>query len=1107
MNKKNKFFFNIAKLRCLTILFLCSFIVNVRANDFELKSSRYILGNKGQSIDLKSIFIDIDVRDVSFLDYFNKLKEKSGVNMFLSYAVDDIKQISAITIKSERISVDRALLEVLKPFDLGYSIKNNIISISKISPYRQADDRKEVIGRILNSETNQPMVGVSVFVKETSNGASTDIDGKFKIKCKIGDNIRISYIGMKIKFHKINSYEDMLIYMTPENVGLNDVVVTGFGNKSKASFTGSAIAVSKEELLSVGTTNVLQSLQSFVPGLQILPNNLRGSDPNTLPEIIVRGRSSFEGASNLPTFVVDGAEVDSQYIYDMDINDIESATVLKDASATVLYGAKAANGVIVIKTKKMLGGKIRVSYSGTLKTNIPDLGDYDLLNAEEKLEYERLAHYSKIDNISSYQWQEDEIYWSKYRRVREGVNTDWMSMAVRNSFAHNHNLNIYGGDEYIRYNFGVRYGKDNGVMKSSSRERYGLNFRISYNNGDKVFFQNTLNINSALSEDTPYGSFSSYVNLNPYDRAYNLDGSLNNNLSFNHANPLYEAQLGSYNRGEQYTLYNIFDVQVKILENLKLYGSLSFTKTKNDREIFKSPLSKAFENVPMDEKGSMNISNDKNIAYQSKLYFAYNYLFDFDGLLRLSFGGNLESRNSDINAYTGLGILSDKLDHISFATRYNHGKPTGGANTSRQVGTFITGNFILRDRYFIDASVRYEGSSQFGSETRFAPFWSVGLGWNIHKENFFSNDNINMLKLRTSIGYVGNTSFSPVQSLTTYRYMPTLSYKKGIGAIPITIGNPDLKWERTLNYNIGLDFTFLGGIVDMNIDYYKKITDNLLLDVSKAPSIGVLTAKQNIGEIENSGIDIRLSVIPIRNNDLQWRLSFMGAHNTNKIRKISNALKVMNDKNNNKSSVYPLPVYIEGESISAIKAVPSSGIDPSTGKEVYVKKNGELTFIYDFNDKIVYGDADPELYGSLSSYLTYKGVSLNMIFSYRLGATIYNSTLVTRVEGADYRRNADARVFKSRWHKPGDITSFKDIADSKTPQQSSRFVQSEYRLDMTTLSLGYEFKKDYLKHIGLNQLRLEFLTNNLLNFSNIKQERGLDYPFARSFELSIRATF
>ena len=492
---------------------------------------------------------------------------------------------------------------------------------------------------------------------------------------------------------------------------------------------------------------------------------------------------------------------------------------------------------------------------------------------------------------------------------------------------------------------------------------------------------------------------------------------------------------------------------------------------------------------------------------------SYNRTF-FEKLYVTSMAGSsLESTTADNSSYTSLGFYSDVLGHPNFALGYGgSARPSGSESLATAAGFFFNGNAIYDNRYSVDVVYRYEGSSKFGKNQRFAPFWSLGTAWNIHNEKFFEgNKNIQLLKLRASIGYLGNISFDPYQALTTYTYNNRINYIVGAGSVPLAIGNPELKWERTLSKNVGLDLTLFKNRWDLTFDAYQKTTDNLLLDVSLAPSIGAVTARQNVGEVENNGIEFQTRVVPIQTKDLQWSLSLNYSYNRNKVKKVSDALKALNQKNLGVDSLNrgttPLPLYEEGESLTALKVVPSAGIDPATGREIYIKRDGSYSFTYDPNDRRVFGDTSPWAYGSLTSYLMYKGFSLNANFGYSLGATVYNSTLASRVEGTTPKQNADRRVLESRWKQAGDVTRYRDIASTESPYQTSRFIQKEYYFTLRSLSLAYETEATWVKKLHMRRARVELLANDLFYLSTVKRERGLDYPFARSVEMSLRLSF
>ena len=974
---------------------------------------------------------------------------------------------------------------------------------------QQNDQTGKVIkGRVIDGN-GEPLVGATVKLKGGNGVYFTDHNGNFEIITKKNrEEVTVTYIGHVTQTLFVFPGNETTIPLAADNTSLSEVVVTGFVNKSKVSFTGSQTTVQKEQLLSMGTKNVLESLQSFVPGLVIAENNLAGSNPNKRPDLNIRGRATFDGSANMPLFVVDGTEVSADYVYDMDMNDIESVTVLKDASASALYGSKASAGVIVITTKTMKPGRLRLNYSGTYRLSTPDLTDYRMLNAAQKLEFERLAGLYTDKTDLERQYRLDTEYNRLAQIVRSGVNTDWLSKPLRNGFSQNHSLSIDGGDDYARYNLGLRYSTDDGVMIGSKRDRLSLFFKFSYNKPGAFSVNNSTTLMSVDSEESPYGSFSDYVRQNPYEQPYAADGSLHRKLSNLEENPLYEAQAGNFNKSENLNILNTTTLQVWFSDAFRLNGDFSFTKDMSTSNNFKSPLALSELNkTDVSQRGQLTESHTSLVRYAGKLMLSYNKNLFGKLFTSATAGSTIEANNGDNTSYSSVGYYSANLSHPAFAAGYVNGKPGGSDNIYRTVGFFANVNSIWDNKYFLDFIYRYEGSSKFGKNTRFAPFWSVGSGWNIHNESFLKGKGIELLKLRASVGYLGNISFEPYQAITSYNYAAGNNYVKGIGAIPKTIGNPDLRWERTLTSNVGIDLTMFKGRWDLTFDAYIKNTDDLLVNVTKAPSVGVASARENLGAIENRGVELRTRVVPISTKQLQWSISATYAYNKSKIKQISNALMSKNEENRNATGKAPLPIYEEGGSLTAVKVVPSAGIDPATGREVYIKRDGSYTFDYDARDKVTFGDESPLGQGSLSSYLTYKQWSASASFGYSFGGVVYNQTLVTRVEGANPKQNADERVFNDRWKKPGDYARYRNIADYSTPQQTSRFVQVNNYLTLQSLSVAYEFTPWQIRKLGLSRMRLELLTNDLFYLSSIKRERGLDYPYARSVEMSVRFSF
>lgn len=989
----------------------------------------------------------------------------------------------------------------------------------------EAENNDDVVvsGVVIDKKTREPLVGASVgFWKggKQLTGRQTNLEGAFKlISPSKNFDVKISYMGYITKTIKgiVKDTQDIVIELEQDTEALNEVVVTGFVTKNKQSFTGAVTQISSVELKQVSNTNVISAIAALTPGMSLVQNTAQGSNPNNMPELVLRGMTSFsqDGQSvNQPTIILDGSEISMQDLYDLDINEIENITVLKDASATALYGAKASNGVIVITRKPIAEGSMRVQYNFTGNVQFPMLGDYNLLNAAEKLEYERLCGLYNANGDIDKQYELDNIYNNRFKAIRAGQNSDWLAQPSRVAFSHDHSVRIYGGVNKLRYELTGRFGNTQGVMKDDYRSRKSLGFKLDYYVNSSLHISNRTTYSVLGVKDSPYGSFSQYTKMNPYDRMYNADGTVNTDLSWDLNNPLYEATIGNYSKNGSATFSNTTDMRWDISKMFILTGHFNIGKASGWSEAFTSPKSLTYKDeTDLNKKGAMYTSNSDGFNYSGNIVATFNKMFKDESLISLSAGGEINHSSSNTAAYQAIGFFNDKMSFIGSAASY----PTTGAPSSTQaetadIGAFLTGNVSFRNRYFADATWRLTGSSLFGDNNRYGNFWSAGAGWNVINESFMKNvkKHFDLFKIRGSLGYTGKVSFNPYQAMTMYEYSSDNEYKNGIGAIPITIGDIDLCWERTMNYNVGLDLSLFDRRLNVVLDAYIRNTTDMLLDVGKAPSTGVTSAKQNLGEMQNKGFEFQVDGYVFRNNDFYWKLGTMGYINSNKITKINKALEEMNENNAAWEEYYgtkPYPQYAEGESVTALKLVRSAGIDPATGKEVYIKKNGEKTFEYDVNDKVIIGDTEPAYTGSVNTSLYWKGFSVYALFSFRMGAWVYNSTRASKVEGTNPMMNADQRVFADRWKKPGDLAIYKDIADTSTPKLTDRFAEKENTLTLSSLNISYEFDKKLCKKMKMRNLRAGINFTDILRFSTVKIERGTDYLYSQGFEVFANIVF
>ena len=707
--------------------------------------------------------------------------------------------------------------------------------------------------------------------------------------------------------------------------------------------------------------------------------------------------------------------------------------------------------------------------------------------------------------------------------MARGVNTDWLAQPIRNAVSHSHSLYIDGGTDAVVYGLGMNYSKNAGVMKKSYREVFGANFDLTYRIRDKVSIRNSFEFQQTNVQNSPYGSFSLYAKANPYNPIYDEEGKLipsyephisMTGTNAEYANPLYNATLPYKDEESIQTVTDNLDIDWWLLPELRFKASVSLTKTTNTSDKYISPDHTDFleSDLEATEKGEYTKGNGKGFDYNINATLNYNFQKNRHNLFA-GVGLNVVQNQSTESSYTTIGFLDGRFNEVWFGSRFEDGgKPSGSESKDRMVGFFANINYSYDDRYFADFSGRLDGSSKYGKDKRYAPLWSVGLGWNIHKEHFMESAAgwLTRLTIRASIGETGNQNFDPYQARTTLQYNQEQGYYDILGATFMEYGNNNLEWQTSLKRNVGLDLEVLERRLTLRFDYYNDKTNGLLLPVSVTPSLGFSSYTENFGEQTNNGYEFDLNAVVVRNDSWDVGLNFSGTHNKNKITKISSILRALNEENNTSEDAdltSPIAMYEEGESINAIKAVRSLGINPASGKELFLTRDGKITEEWNYQDKVVVGCTDPKLEGNIGANVMYKNWQLNVLLRYSFGAQQYNQTLADRVEGVTGYENADRRVLDERWQKPGDYSFYKDIADRTVSNATSRFVQDYNYLEMSNISISYRLPREWMKKIGFSSARIGLNTNDLFYVSTVKRERGLDYPFAREFTFSLNLNF
>lgn len=1109
-------------------LILTFFCLQIQANGF---SQRTRLSIKMDNISVKQLFVEIEKRtDLAFV-----------------YNTRDVEQLGTLDVDFTNEEIGNILDYCLKGKGINYSIVNNHVVIRKGEQSAPQQKSRVITGKVLDKNTKEPLPGATVKIKGTTIGTAADIDGSFKLTV-LEDNkeLEITFIGYASQFVTLRADNSVTIYLEPQTSEMEEVVVTGMFTRKADSYTGAVTTIKKEELQRVGNQNILQSLKNIDPSFQVIESNDFGSDPNRMPEIQMRGASSFTDMKdkyqtnpNQPLFIVDGFEQSIEKVMDMDMNRVASITLLKDATAKALYGSKGANGVVVIETLAPEKGKMRVSYTGNLNLQMPDLSSYNLADAAEKLEIEKRAGiYTDQFGHPYTQQMYDEKYEALYKEVLRGVNTYWLDKPLRVGVGHKHSLMFEGGDDVVRYGIDFQYNNVAGVMKGSSREVISAGFNLSYRY-KSLLFTEQLSVTFNKSKESPYGTFSEYARLNPYWRAYNEDGSVKEVLSnYEKANfqgtkpiynPLANASINTKNQSSYFDFTNNFYIEWEAFSGMRFKGRLGLISQKDDSEVFYPRDHTKFKDISQDsedyfKRGEYTMSNGKRFEYNTDI--SANYSKEFGrNVIFANAQWSASERKYNTVTFGARGFANDKMDYITHAKEYLEGAPSGSESLAREMSVLLSMNYSFDNRYLLDATYRANASSLFGSDKRWGHFWSAGIGWNLHKEHFMENVTVlNQLRFRASTGYSGSQNFNSYQAIASYKYYNE-NYDNIIGSYLMGLANPDLQWQKTQDNNIGVDITLMDAL-DVTFDCYIKKTQNLLTPVSLPPSAGFRSYTENLGETKNKGVEFKVNYRIVRDaeRDLYFSVFTSGMHNKNRITKISDALSLMNkdrdaDKTGggggnpnleeNSAITKPSVRYAEGQSMDAIWAVRSLGIDPATGEEVFLDPKGKMVYGWRAENQVVVGDEQPKLSGTFGFNFEWKGFSVNTSFFYKVGGQYYNQTLVNKVENVDIQYNVDKRMLTDRWNEPGQAARFRKFSPyDPLTRPTSRFVQDLKELKMTSLNVGYDFRFcDFLKKSGIERLKIQFYMNDVFRAATVKAERGIEYPFARSCSFSLQATF
>ncbi|WP_133576282.1 SusC/RagA family TonB-linked outer membrane protein [Pedobacter metabolipauper] len=1089
--------------------------------------------------------ITLKGKNIPFSSVIDAIRKQSGYTVFGTKKL--LESIRPVTVNVRNMPLTQFLEQVTQDQPIEYAIEDKTISLSSRQPpagtavaAAPVTVQQQVIsGIVRHTETKQPLIGVTVKLKGSTLSTMTNAKGQYRLTIPLSEKKQVlvfSYVGMKTQEVTYQKQETLDLELQAGEESMNEIVVTGIYQRDRKDFTGSSARYEGKDLQIVGNQNILQSLKTLDPSFAIRDNNLFGSDPNRLPDIEVRGKSSVIGLTeefstnpNQPLFILDGFESTLAIISDLSMDRVESITILKDASATAIYGSKSANGVIVIETKKPTAGSLRINYNLNSTVSFADLTDYNLMNAEEKLQFEYLSgFYGAINSegnftISPGNEASQTNYYNRLKEVRRGVDTYWANEPLRTAITQRHTLFAEGGDANLRYSASFNYGNTQGVMEGSDRQTTNGNVRLMYRKGS-FSVNNSLSIDNVRA-DRETQPFSSFSRANPYYRKYDEYGNPKKVLeTYIYADPtftprtitvyspLFDQSNLNINQEASQGFTNNLEMDWRIVESLRIRGRFGIRSAVTRVELFRSPFNTEFEGTNVLEKGSYNESNGKSVNYDGDLSLTYGKLFAEKHMVNAVAGMRMEQATKQDGTYGVRGFIDDEFANPNFALGYPAGQRAEYAESVRRGASFFVNmGYAYDQRFLMDATMRSDGSSVYGSKRQFSTIWSVGLGWNIHNEAFIKDNGItwiDQLRLRGSIGNPGNQNFNDYISMRIYRYNNENRNPFGASTIISNMGNSNLKWQTTLDRNIGLDFVTFDNRLRINADYFVKNTDPLLVFVTLPSSTGVSLTAQNIGEQITRGFTLSADYTLIRKKDINWRVNLNLRQLKAEYGKMGNQLGNFNEANKKSRN---LTRYYDGGSPSDLWAVRSLGIDPATGREVFLNKNNEQTFVYNFQDEVVVGNSDPNLEGVIGTSFLYKGFLASVNMRYRLGGQAFMQTLYQKVENISITNvtlNQDKRALYDRWKNPGDEARFKSISNKDETPISSRFVEDNNMLIGESFSLGYETSSaGWLKSIRASSITFRAYMNDIFYISTIKNERGIDYPFARSVSFSAAVRF
>ena len=954
-----------------------------------------------------------------------------------------------------------------------------------------------ITGKVTDARDGSPLVGVSVNVKGSKAGTTTDGSGLFRLSVPADAVLVFSNVGFTDEQVTVGASDMVTVTLKVAQKNLQEVVITGYTLQNKRQTAGSISKVSGDEIKLQPIGSFDKALQGKVPGL--LAQSQSGQ-PGAAAVVTIRGKGSING-TNDPLYIVDGVQINSADFASINPGDIESYNVLKDATSTAIYGSRGANGVIVITTKKGYSGKTKIDYDFQYGWSQLPKNHLALMNSAQKLQYE---FYDRPDFGSNpFGWSQAEV------DSLSKLNYDIEGILFQKGITQQHQLSASGGNEKTRFFVSGSIFDQEGVVITTGLKRYTGRVNL-----DNTFGNWRFGINSSLGYSRVTGTrendqyIGSPLNairwFNPYLNLYDANGDYQADFLQGQPNPLAELLENHGNSDQLKGVGNVY-VEfalpwVKGLKAKTLWG-VDFTEDEGftylDRTTDQGSQSQG-------GNGEVDRSFSRTFRYTGTTSLSYQRTV---GEHELSFAlyNEIIQRKIENFLFGGYGLVGPFKNEagITPGTPTNGYIPTvgGGGSESSLLSYFIDGTYGFRKKYYLNFGARRDGSSRLSKDRQWANFGQLGAGW-IVTEDFLKNlDWLNSLKLKASYGTVGSQGIGDFS--TRELYGPTVY--NGVGGLVLSNLETPLTWERKVMFNTGIEFTTFAGRFGGTIEFYNNITKDLFLDRQLSRTSGFQSITNNLGKMQNQGIEVSFNAEVIRTKDFSWTVEANYTHNKNKLL----------DQHGQQENITGLFVNRVGQPINTLYLVKYAGVDSQTGEALYFKPDGKTTTnVYDPDDRVLVGPIDPPNFGGFGTTLNYKGVMLDVLFSYAWGAQSYNNDRLN-VENSIYWYSNLATSMLREWQVPGDITDIPS-AFNDLHSETTRFVEKNDYLRLRNVMLSYTLPRKMMDKWKLRNVRVFAQGQNLYvwhNFQGYDPEivtgilGGAQYPQLKTVTFGINLGF